>query len=146
MWVEVDIKSLIDKQESYIVDTYLSQEDKVSIIRRLGVRTFEIAQMWCPTDKGHLRASGQLTDIPTGSTITYTESYAPYVHEILTNHHIRPTRAKWLNDAFVESLKEMIYMYGYSNIPTFYVLLTASPYLQLTFTTTKNGTSWRDFV
>lgn len=146
MWVEVDISKFILKEDEYIVDTYLTEEDKVNIIHRLASRTFEIAQMWCPVETGTLKASGKLKLLKTGAKITYTEPYAPYVHEIVTNYHRNPTRAKWLQDAFIESIKELIISYGFSNVPTFYFLLTTTPTLQLTFTTTKKGTSWRDFV
>lgn len=146
MWVEVDISKFITKEDEYIVDTFLTQEDKVRIIHRLANRTFEIAQRWCPVKTGDLRASGKIKQLKTGAIITYSEPYAPYVHEIMTYHHRKPTRSKWLEDAFTEALKELIIMYGFSNLPTFYLLLTTTPTLQLTITTTKTGISWRDFV
>lgn len=63
---------------------------------------------YCPIDTGELKKSSYIENSEDGIKIGYNISYATYVHEILDNNHIAPTRSKFLEDAVID-------IWNYSN-------------------------------
>lgn len=63
---------------------------------------------YCPIDTGALKKSSYIENSENGIKIGYDISYATYVHEILNNNHIAPTRSKFLEDAVID-------IWNYSN-------------------------------
>jgi hypothetical protein len=58
---------------------------------------------YCPIDTGALKRSAYVkSDDFKYIDIGYSKDYAMYVHELLNNFHLRPTRAKFLEDAVMD--------------------------------------------
>jgi hypothetical protein len=58
---------------------------------------------YCPIDTGALKRSAYVkSDNMRYIDIGYSKDYAMYVHELLNNFHLRPTRAKFLEDAVMD--------------------------------------------
>lgn len=66
--------------------------------------------VYCPVDKGDLRASAFVDETGHGehyaAQVTYNTRYAMYVHEDLTKYHAPPTQAKFLDRATEEVIAE----------------------------------------
>lgn len=144
MQVHVNIKDLING--AVIADLTMNEKDKKNFILAVSERMEELVFRYCPRDKGNLKKSLTVKETNTGITFTYSAPYAPYVHEILYRHHAKPTRAKWLTEALKQALKELILEFGNENIPSFNVVLSTNPILELQLTTEKIGLDWREFV
>jgi len=78
---------------------------------------FARSQTLVPVDTGVLRGSGGVSAPQTGQNGTYVDvfyggpaaPYALFVHEIIGNYHNPPTQAKYLEQPFMEALKEIQY-------------------------------------
>lgn len=74
-----------------------------------GAAAFAESQIQCPVEFGTLQSSGTLYPpviTPEGADVLITyggaaSEYAVYVHEILENHHVPPTKAKFLEDPVI---------------------------------------------
>ena len=146
MQVYVDISYLVAGGEEIIADSLMSDKEKLLFILAVSERMQELINRYCPYDKGNLKKSLSVKETQTGVIFSYSVPYAPYVHEILYRHHKRPTRAKWLVEALRQSLKELILEFENENIPSFNVVFSTTPVLELELTTANNGLNWRDFV
>lgn len=142
MQVQVNIRDLI--KGSVLADA-MSDTEKREFIMAVSERMEVLCKKYCPKDKGNLRSSLEIEKTSRGVIYSYKAPYAPYVHEILYRKHKRPTRAKWLVAAFSQAMKELIFEFGNSDIPSFGVNFSATPILTLELTT-SGGVNWRDFV
>jgi hypothetical protein len=76
---------------------------------------FAKSQTLVPVDTGVLRGSGGVSAPQQGTNGYYVDifyggpaaPYALYVHEIIGNYHNPPTQAKYLEQPFMEALKEI---------------------------------------
>lgn len=72
---------------------------------------YKMSQLYVPVDTGYLKNHVRITKKPTEYSIIYESSYAVYVHEIINRssgkhvEHTEPTRAKFLDDAVIETLQ-----------------------------------------
>jgi len=152
MQVKVDISSLTEqaiKQIKYkrFVDEFLTDADKMIIIQQIALSTYIKAQLLVPVETGALKASGAMSITSNGAEIAYNEPYGGYVHEVMYRHHRKPTQAKWLFDSFVDTLKDMILVYGSANIPAFSIDFEYQPILKMTLSLDNTiGKDWRSFL
>ena len=144
MQVHVNIKDLING--AVLADLTMTEVDKKNFILAVSERMDDLIFRYCPRDKGYLKKSLTVKETNSGVTFSYSAPYAPFVHEILYRHHAKPTRAKWLIEALKQALKELILEFGNENIPSFNVVFSTNPILELTLTTEKKGLDWREFV
>lgn len=72
----------------------------------IALETYERALKYTPVDTGRLKGSIYLKRYEDGYVIGYNCDYAIYVHELVNNQHKFPTRAKFLEDAAVETMNE----------------------------------------
>lgn len=128
MRIKVDFDFTI-KDNVFLKDLVLSAIDKndfYEFLKSIATDTFHLSQQLVPVVTGKLKKSGNLKSQGFDFIIEYNTKYAGYVHEIIDNNHKPPTQAKFLQEAFVQVMSNLISTYGVQNIPDFDVRLDIS--------------------
>lgn len=144
MQVKVNVNDFV--KGSNLIDSVMTASEKKSFILAVSDRMEPYIEKYCPVKTGLLKSSLQTYETPTGIIYLYDVPYAAYVHEILYRKHKRPTRAKWVEQAFRQALRELKYEFGKNEIPSFYVSLKTKPTFSFEISTEDIGLNWRDFV
>lgn len=95
--------------------------DWVEFINEIGKETYNLSKSLVPVDTGRLRDSAKFSFSGSAVSISYNTPYASYVHEIMYYQHKAPTQAKYLTDAFLIVMYNLVTRYGKMNIPDFYI-------------------------
>jgi hypothetical protein len=129
----------------------MSVEERDSFFTSVLTSVFAKAQHLVPVKTGALKASAKMLKVGIAHIIEYPLSYAGYVHEIMYRNHVSPTQAKFLHDAFVQTMQELMSSYGEVNLPSFAVKLEIQPVLRLLLSDSvalhfKGARSWRGYM
>lgn len=128
MRIKVDFDFIL-KDSMFLNDLVLSAIDKndfYEFLKSIATDTFHLSQQLVPVATGKLKKSGNLRSEGFNFIIEYNTRYAGYVHEIIGNKHKPPTQAKFLQEAFVQVMYNLISTYGEKNIPDFDVRMDIS--------------------
>lgn len=133
------------------VDKLMSAEiDGVGdVIFSIAYSTFARSQVLVPVDTGALKSSGELFAWGGGWRIKYYTPYAAYVHEMEHVAHQTPTQSKFLEDAFLDEMRELSSKYGFNRLPDFNVDLEVNVDLGVILTLlppSSEGFSWRFYL